>query len=579
MPRHPPQTTARLTIPESRRDWVLGGILLLGTLYLFAWGIGSYPLWDPWEPKYAQAMREMAERGDYITPYFNDKPRWTKPILIYWAMALPMAVAGNNEFTARLPSALAAVVGVLLTYYFVSRLRGRGTGFIAACVLATLPQYAYMARQAMPDMLLTAALAGAMGFFALGRFGGRRQRLYYALFYVSLALAVLAKGPVAGVIVAGALLLFWLIDLDGSPLLSPRTAIGQLRSMLTTYHVGLGTVLFLAIALPWYLLVLVKHGQTFVDSFVMDENLQRFQEPVREHHGTANFYAQHFFHAMYPWSGFLPLALLFLFDGASRRDDEMRQKWYWVAWCLAVFLLFTLAGTKLDHYILPLAPALAVLVALVWEQYLRDDAPFWVRPAFLVAIPFVIIPIRDFLLEGSEYVFRIFTNGRTIDYPQLGLSLKVFLAAWILVLLLAVFRRGSRVAAALAILVAFGHMTYMTHVVLPAHSPARTMKYYIDRYQQLHEPDAVLVFYGKIRYSMHYYLGKEKFRHFEDEQLAELADYVRDKPNVYIIARNTLANTLAAQLRVVGHPRWFALADEHPRYVLIANHRPETGGN
>jgi len=557
--------------PERRQDLLLVGILLACSLFLFVWGLGSYPLWDPWEPKYSQSIREMGERGDFVLPYFNDKPRWTKPILIYWAMAVPMAVLGNNEFSARLPSALAAVLGVLATYYFVSRLRGRRTGFIAACVLGTLPQYVYLARQAMPDMLLTVFLGIAMGSFALGRFGDSRKRLWYGLFYGSLALAVLAKGPVAGVITMGALGLFWLIDLDGSRLLSPRTAGAELRRLLAEYHVGLGVVVFLVIAAPWYLTVLATHGQAFIDSFLLDENLQRFTEPIRDHHGTANFYAQHFFHALYPWSGFLPLGLLFVFAGSKERDDEMRQRWYYVAWCLSVFLIFTLAGTKIDHYILPLAPAFAVLVALAWEQYFRDDAPYWVRPAFLLAIPFAVIPIRDFLIEGNRYIFRIFTNARHIEYASLDTALKLFLAAWIVVLLFAVIRRGSRLAAALAILVVYAHVVYMSHVVLPAHSPSRSMVYYLEQYEEMRQSDAELLFYGKMRYSMHYYLGKQNFRTFESSR--ELVQYAKGKPDLFIIARSSKVNELARQLRVTN-TRWYPIDSTHPRYVLLANRPP-----
>ena len=76
-----------------------------------------------------------------------------------------------------------------------------------------------------------------------------------------------------------------------------------------------------------------------------------------------------------------------------------------------------------------------MLVALAWEPYCREDAPYWVRPAFLLAIPFAVIPIRDFLLEGNRYIFRIFTNGRDIEHASLDTALKLFLAAWIAVLL------------------------------------------------------------------------------------------------------------------------------------------------
>jgi len=158
-------------------------ILVVAGLYLYAWGVGSYSLWDPWEPKYGQAMREMVDRRDFVTPYYDGDIRWTKPILIYWAMYVPILIGGNNEFTVRLPSVIAAILGILVVYYFLAKLRNRRTAMVAACVLGTMPQYFYMARQAMPDMLLAFFLCAAMGFFALARFGREHNKRYFVLFY------------------------------------------------------------------------------------------------------------------------------------------------------------------------------------------------------------------------------------------------------------------------------------------------------------------------------------------------------------------------------------------------------------
>jgi hypothetical protein len=236
-----------------------------------------------------------------------------------------------------------------------------------------------------------------------------------------------------------------------------------------------------------------------------------------------------------------------------------------------VFLLFTLAGTKLDHYLLPIAPALAVLVALAWEAWFADEPPAWVAPAFLISIPFAILPIRDFLIEDDRYIFKVFTNARSIDQPGLDTALKVFLAAWIVAILFAVVRRRSWAAVGLALAVAYGHAVYMSQVVLPAHTPSRTMLFYTRAYDEAREPDAELVFYGKIRYTMHYYYGKDRFRHFESGQTNELVEYVKGKPHVYIIARSSGLPRLVTALRASGNARWFQFEADHPRYTMITN--------
>ncbi|MEM7391498.1 MAG: glycosyltransferase family 39 protein, partial [Verrucomicrobiota bacterium] len=120
-----------------RRDILIMLLLAILACFLFGYGIGSYGLWDPWEPKYAITILEMTERGDYITPYYLGLPRWTKPIAIYWAMLISSNIVGFNEIGARLPSVLFALGCVLFTYYFMRILHGRRPAVLASGVLMT----------------------------------------------------------------------------------------------------------------------------------------------------------------------------------------------------------------------------------------------------------------------------------------------------------------------------------------------------------------------------------------------------------------------------------------------------------
>ena len=260
-----------------------------------------------------------------------------------------------------------------------------------------------------------------------------------------------------------------------------------------------------------------------------------------------------------------------------RFDEDARQKWYFVAWCTTVFALFTLAATKFDHYFLPMAPGVAVMVALVFEAWFRERAPFWVAPGMLVSIPFALLPIRDFLVEGDRYMFRVFADSPSLEHPSLALALKVFLAAWSVVLLLAAFRRRSWIIAGLAIAVVYGHAVYMTHSVLPQHSEGHTLRGYTDLVERAREPGAELVFYGRPAYSAHYYFGRERFRRFAAGEAGELAAHVTGKPHVYIIAESDELAGLSTALERSGSARWVALADDHPDYILLTN-SPAAGG-
>lgn len=553
-----------------RIDGLLIAAIVIGFGYLYIAGIGSYALWDPWEPKYAVSMLEMEERGDYITPYLDGKIRWTKPVLYYWTMALPMAIGGNNEFTARLPSAVAAILGLVMVYFFLSRLRGRRTGALAACILGTIPQYFYLARQAMPDMLMTLCLAGAMGWLALARFGSGGKRLPMSLFFASLALAFLAKGPVTVCLAIGAIFLFAMIDFKPAWITSVRTMWSRVRSWWGEYHVTMGLIVFVAVAGPWYGTMLLKHGYAFIDHFIVSENLHRFESSVRGHHGVSTFYVDTLFHGMYPWGCLLLAGGLFSFSGWNRIDEEVRQKWYYLAWALSAFLIFTFAGTKLQHYLLPATPAIAILTALILERYLEEDAPGWVPLAFLLSVALLLLPIRDFLTEGNKYLFDNFTNKRTIEVPGIRTFLLSFLVAWGVIMIAGCFRRKSLIVVSLAVIAAYGNGLYFSHHVIPKHTVARSMQSYLEVIRDHFNPDSPLLFYApKMRHSLYYYRDKSKSKFFKRRAEEELVKFAQENPDAIIIARTSYAFRLRLRLKRATGDSWSIIAQCHPRYVLM----------
>lgn len=574
-PDHSPSPSSgffALLSPENK-DLLILSILTIGSCFLFIFGIGSYGFWDPWEPKYGQAMREMIEGGDLIVPHFKGAVRWTKPIFHYWTMYVPMNLLGVNEFTARLPSAIAALLGVLMVYFFVKRLRGRGTALMAAAILATTPHYFFMARQAMPDMLLNLFVCATLGFFALARFGEKeKSRRYYYLSYAALGLAVLTKGPVAGAIVVGTILLFLFIDFDATLLIRPREFFKRCFSLMKEYRLGSGTIIFLVVAAPWYVIILYKLGNFYVQDFVMFENIKRFAEPVRNHHGIVTYYVQAIIHGMYPWYGFLPLSLLVLFD-RPKVDEEVRQKWFFFSWFLTVFLLFTVAGTKLYYYILPITPPLAVIVAMVWEKYFRKDAPFWVKTAFLLAIIFTLLPIRDFLLESSGYIFNTFTHRQGIRFVDTDLFYKIFFGAWALVMTMAILWKRSVLVAVMAVLIAYGNGLYLCHYVMPRHTRDRNIKPYLDYYVEHMKPSSSLAFMGRLRHSINYYYEYDKYTYFNPNRQSAFIRYLKEKTDddgeVYLIVEDKYRDHLQRQVKTRTDLRWYRISSYHQDYSLV----------
>jgi 4-amino-4-deoxy-L-arabinose transferase-like glycosyltransferase len=144
-------------------------IVAVGLLILLP-RLGQFGFWDPWEPKYAETVREMLDRGMYLVPYYEDEVRLAKPILVYWGIMAGSAVLGSNELGARIVGVLLAVGAALVVHHVVSRLRGPRAGLLAALVLCTSPQFYFIARQAMPDVYLFATLGSSILFLALAMF-------------------------------------------------------------------------------------------------------------------------------------------------------------------------------------------------------------------------------------------------------------------------------------------------------------------------------------------------------------------------------------------------------------------------
>ena len=181
-------------------------LLFVLALLFFAAGTWSLPLIDRDEPRFAEASREMRERGDFIVPYLNNQYRFDKPPLTYWAQVASFTIFGENDFSARFPSVLTAALTVLAIYGFGSRLFNANTGWFAALIFMTCLQVSMHAKGAVADMIMvffyTITVWAAWEMIAaLGKstsaVSASAQRRWWWAFYAALALGFLAKGPVA----------------------------------------------------------------------------------------------------------------------------------------------------------------------------------------------------------------------------------------------------------------------------------------------------------------------------------------------------------------------------------------------
>jgi 4-amino-4-deoxy-L-arabinose transferase-like glycosyltransferase len=300
-------------------------------------------LWDRDEPRYATCTREMRERGDWLYPSFNDKPRYHKPILIYWLMRAGYALGGDNPFGARLVSAIAGAATCLVVWRLGRSMAGPRVGLLAALALSTVPIMVAESKLATTDATLALLVVSAQA--CLWVLAGRDSRGAAAGFWVAMAMATLLKGPVGPVLVAASGVVSWWWG-------GPTACWRRLRWKS-------GLALFFVLVAPWYVAVGVRSGGEFFRFAVQTQIVRRLASGMEQHGGFPGYYAVLALPMFYPWSALIPVAA----RAAWSRRRSSPAFGFLLGWVVGPWLVLECSQTKLIHYYLPSFPACALLVA------------------------------------------------------------------------------------------------------------------------------------------------------------------------------------------------------------------------
>jgi 4-amino-4-deoxy-L-arabinose transferase-like glycosyltransferase len=339
-----------------------------------ALGLGNTALWEPDEPRFAEATRQMFERGDFVTPWFNGRPRFEKPILMYWLQAPAVAILGPTETAFRIPSVLAGLLTLFLVYGIGARLVSQSAGLVAAIALATTFRFVLYARQGLTDVPVTALVTLAVWCFLDGRRG------VVLLAWAATGCAALMKGPVA--IIGPLVWIIYAIWSEGWP--------GVKRMRIVE-----GAVVAAAIALPWFVVMIALHGRTFLEVALGYEVVARYMSPdfPGRDRGFSYFWSVWLGDAA-PWSLFFVTAIVWAvsrwpsLDEGTRRATQLS-----IVWFLTVLLLFSVSSYKLPHYIIPAYPATALLVGVFADAGMRGAGVskwLWRVPAALAAVLLIV---------------------------------------------------------------------------------------------------------------------------------------------------------------------------------------------
>ena len=395
------------------------GLLILLVLAMALPGLSTMPVIDRDEARYAQATVQMIETGDYINILFQDTARNKKPAGAYWAQAASVKVFSDVEkrqiWAHRIPSVLAALLAVLATYWGGARMLGREAAFIGAALLATSMIFVFEAHIAKTDALLcgfSALALAALGHIRNG--GGRKSAL---LFWLALGCGVMIKGPLLPMIIV---------------LCFITLAVWERKiSWMKPLTFWLGPLLFLAIILPWGILIWkATDGKFFTDALGGDlgSKLKGAQET---HGGWPGYYT------LTTWLAFWP-ACLFLLPGLAFAVRAGRSKYNFDApvakaarlllcWSIPFFILLEIIPTKLPHYTLPIYPAWALLAGVAVLTLTKVNEFPLLRRISAGLFLTVSIALAGVLLAAEAY----YGNFPTWTFAVMGLAiiLSLFAAA------------------------------------------------------------------------------------------------------------------------------------------------------
>jgi 4-amino-4-deoxy-L-arabinose transferase-like glycosyltransferase len=375
--------------------------LLLVCLLGFLPGIFQIPPVDRDEAYFAQATKQMIETGDYVDIRYQDDVRYRKPVGIYWlqaavvntASALGVANARTSIWLYRLPSLIGAIGAVLATYWCALAFVSRRGAVLAALMMMSSSILGVEARLAKTDAVLLFTVVAAMAVLARVYLAPRRGDPQpgwgqLAIFWTALAVGTLIKGPMILMVVGLAAAALVVLDRSARWLLALRPLPGLLWLFL--------------LVLPWFIAIYARVGTQFLIGSVGEDMLAKVASPQETHGAPPGLYLILFFVTFFPASILAGLAAPAVW--AVRREPVAR---FLLAWLVPSWIVFELVVTKLPHYVMPLYPAIAILIAGAVETKVLSHRPWLVRGViwwFLVPIIVSIVAVVGAIVIERDLV-------------------------------------------------------------------------------------------------------------------------------------------------------------------------------
>lgn len=346
-------------------------ILFISFAIIYVMLLGAYPLLEPDETRYVTMARDMFTSGNYLTLYLNGEYFFEKPPLFFWLESLSFWFFKDiSEFTARFPVVILSLLPLGLLFSLSEKVKNQKFAFLNSAILLTTLEYVLITKIAMLDSVLTSLVSSSVLCYFFTFFVSEENKKYFWYScYILMGLAVLAKGIPGAVIPAGTILTGTIIF---------RTYKETLKNMPA------GIVLFLIIALPWHIIMLLKHGSLFFNEYIIKHHLMRFLgAEVIHRNEPVYFYFVTLLWGLFPW--------IFSLLSSLRKPRKFNLENGYdkflvlnITAILVILVFFSCSGAKLITYILPVYPFFAVLIGHIW--YERSMKKFMVIVAVMTIL-------------------------------------------------------------------------------------------------------------------------------------------------------------------------------------------------
>ena len=330
---------------SNRRFWWL----VIAVAVIWFANLEYRKLIKPDEGRYAEIPREMVVSGDWTTPRLNGLKYFEKPPLQYWATAAAYTVFGEHQWTSRLWMGLTGFAGILLVWFAGLRLFGREAAGYAAILLGSSMLYVLMGHINTLDMGVTFFLTLGIAGLLLGQTqtDTTKRRNWMLLAWAALGLAVLSKGLMGLVLPGAALFIYAVVQRD--------------FSVFKRMHWLPGLAVFLLITAPWFYLVM-KANPEFFQRFFIYEHYTRFTTKDLGRYQPWYYFIPILLAGMLPWTLLMFDTLINTWRGSKLTGKAFNAANFLLVWAVFIYLFFTVSGSKLPSYLLPMFPALALLM-------------------------------------------------------------------------------------------------------------------------------------------------------------------------------------------------------------------------